>query len=702
MTIEYKDSKRIVGLSTDKLPSSTYETDFSSTTGWSVESGGITYVDSIHFNHPSGVAMNTGVLYDLTTSNVSETSWTLDYDLNITTSTGVSGSSCQLFIGLSNNSTVSSSAIDTAQDYLGHFMIEAAGTHAIRKGNGSDSPEDPVGTVFSRALEADVLYCRLQRISAIKGTLSLYSDQGRTSLIESKDITITTSLAGLRYLKVILACKTTSGTHVMVGDITNMKFWNTITSGIESKPTNVQDNSILVEKDTARRYWFDKSTPTYESDFSSSTGWTTAGSGVSVDTVGETLDFNCVNGTNNGTSYDLQDILGSGVFLDSEKWLFRCKLVITTSTEHTDPNVNLEIGVSDSDKDTSFSSNRDGIGLQFNQSDGSSTGWYATEPDGASWNSAKTKFAYQDANIQTGTYYIEIRRLSPTSAEVRVSLDDFVTYQETESLTISATLDQLRYLIVQDRNDGSGTGNKLIGTIDDMKIYNGITTTTPATWTKQQPELPTVSGLYVHYDATDVDSITKDSNNRISQWNDKSGGARHLTQATSGNQPLWIASDEAGNPVIDFSDDRYMSDTWSAQSLPNTIFIVARLPVATANRTNIISGSGSNAQSVFGDGSNVWKYAAGSAQGGTKTGIEDTWQYIYALYGDDYTFEIGGELITGTSCGSDTWTGMEVGASSGSQFGNMKIGEIIGYNVAVKGDDKTAIINYLKEKWERT
>ena len=260
MTI-YQDSKRIVGLSTDKLPSSTYETDFSSTTGWSVESGGITYVDSIHYNHPSGVAMNTGVLYDLTTSNVSETSWTLDYDLNITTSTGGSGSSCQLFIGLSNNSTVSSSAIDTAQDYLGHFMIEAAGTHAIRKGNGSDSPEDPVGTVFSRALEADVLYCRLQRISAIKGTLSFYSDQGRTSLIESKDITITTALAGLRYLKVILACKTTSGSHVMVGDITNMKFWNTITSGIEQRPTDVQDNSIMVEKDTARRYWF---TPTVE------------------------------------------------------------------------------------------------------------------------------------------------------------------------------------------------------------------------------------------------------------------------------------------------------------------------------------------------------------------------------------------------------------------------------------------------------
>jgi len=31
----------------------------------------------------------------------------------------------------------------------------------------------------------------------------------------------------------------------------------TVTGGEQSKPTDVQDNSILVEKDTARRYWFD-------------------------------------------------------------------------------------------------------------------------------------------------------------------------------------------------------------------------------------------------------------------------------------------------------------------------------------------------------------------------------------------------------------------------------------------------------------
>ena len=42
----------------------------------------------------------------------------------------------------------------------------------------------------------------------------------------------------------------------------------------ESKPTNVQDNSILIEKDTARRYWRTPAlTPTYTPDLSSSSGW---------------------------------------------------------------------------------------------------------------------------------------------------------------------------------------------------------------------------------------------------------------------------------------------------------------------------------------------------------------------------------------------------------------------------------------------
>lgn len=211
-----------------------------------------------------------------------------------------------------------------------------------------------------------------------------------------------------------------------------------------------------------------------------------------------------------------------------------------------------------------------------------------------------------------------------------------------------------------------------------------------------------VSGLKIWLDASDLSTITKDGSDRVSQWNDKSGGARHLTQATAGDQPLWLSADQNGRDVIDFTSNRFMDDSWSAESVPNTIFIAAELPqTGTGGRTNLISGYSSNAQSVFGDDpENTYKYAAGSAQGGTKTGIEGTWQDVYALYGGAYDFEINGDSISSANCGTDDWTGMTVGASSvDSQFGDMKVGEIVGYNASITGDDKTAILNYLKTKW---
>ena len=400
-----------------------------------------------------------------------------------------------------------------------------------------------------------------------------------------------------------------------------------------NKPTNVQDNSLLIEKDTARRYWFSKESETSSSQTS----------------------------TNDARS--------------------------------------LKAG------------NRNKIGQQFNTDhvlvgQAPTKATFYLSKGGSPPNNVTAYIRNSSGTLrETSTTTIVANNLTGSAVATDFTFAGTTTLATGDMITVEYNSgDNTHYVNAWTNNLSAVTNSVLRGYTSSWSDISGealkfIVYYTPATWTKQQPQLPTVSGLYVHYDATDVDSITKDSNNRISQWNDKSGGARHLTQATSGNQPLWIESDQVGNPVIDFVGDRYMSDTWSAQSLPNTIFIVTVMPTATGSRTNIISGSGSNAQSVFGDGSNTWKYAAGSAQGGTKSGIEGTWQDIYALYGDDYTFEINGDLVSGANCGSDTWAGMEVGASSGSQFGNMKIGEIIGYNTAIKGTDKTTILDYLKAKW---
>ena len=51
-----------------------------------------------------------------------------------------------------------------------------------------------------------------------------------------------------------------------------------------------------------------------------------------------------------------------------------------------------------------------------------------------------------------------------------------------------------------------------------------------------------LSGLAMWLDGADAASIALDGSNNVSQWNDKSGNGRHVTQATSGSRPAYITA----------------------------------------------------------------------------------------------------------------------------------------------------------------
>ena len=262
MTINYLDSKRISALSSDVVNTPTFEDDFSSSSAWSTATTNITFDttnEELDYAVPSGSAANEAVSHDLGSGVVSETAWVMDYEVDVTGVTQGSNASAQVVILLSDKDQTA--VVDTAQDYITHSMTvnSSVTSHAIKKGTGGDSPEDPAGNVLSRALQVETLYCRLKRTSATAANLSLYSDSSRSTLLESEDITVSSSVNALRYIKVILANKNGTGTHVNSGNIDNIKFYNGVSS-LTNKPTNVQDNSILVEKDTGKRYWFNGTT----------------------------------------------------------------------------------------------------------------------------------------------------------------------------------------------------------------------------------------------------------------------------------------------------------------------------------------------------------------------------------------------------------------------------------------------------------
>ncbi len=75
----------------------------------------------------------------------------------------------------------------------------------------------------------------------------------------------------------------------------------------------------------------------------------------------------------------------------------------------------------------------------------------------------------------------------------------------------------------------------------DSTIVTPTPTVTP-TQTVTPSSTPPYSNIRFWIDASDESTITKDVNNKVSQWNDKGPYAYNLIQSISGNQPLYTAS----------------------------------------------------------------------------------------------------------------------------------------------------------------
>jgi hypothetical protein len=101
------------------------------------------------------------------------------------------------------------------------------------------------------------------------------------------------------------------------------------------------------------------------------------------------------------------------------------------------------------------------------------------------------------------------------------------------------------------------------------------------------------SDLLVWYDASDSASITHVAG-AVSQWNDKSGNADHLTQGTAANQPTYSATGLGGSqPSISFATNDFLATSANAiatASVSNfAAFVVARLNTGAASTARILS-----------------------------------------------------------------------------------------------------------------
>ena len=483
MAITYQAGRRLQGLTTDFNP--TYSDDFSSD-GWTDNDSTNMGVSGGTFNwNAKRDGTNDASVYDLTSTSAN---WVLRFKLHVTNVSSSTQAGNGFFVGLSDSNQTADQS--TSQDFIGmsiyndntdtYQTIDADGATVPRLWAGDNSQTTTYST-------GSIYYYQIIK------TGSSYTVEGFTgsdySTGSTGSISGTSSASGLRYLKILNENDNIgTSTNPFQGTIDDLEFYDGATVANSGKPTNVQVGSRLEETDTRKMYHYESATPTFEDDFSISSGWVVSGSQFTVDTsTDERLEY-ALKRTGNTNDYvykDLQDsdALGSGINASDTEWVLRYHMVHTSDTGNNSKNTPAIMGLSSTNN--GYLDTQDYIGVRLET--GETPQYSASSGDGGSANTMTDFSQFQTAYPLTGTddFYVEIKRISSTEFTVEFFSDSGYTISvEKETVTtLNSTVDNLRYLVIK-VGYGTADDDTLNGYIDDIKFYNGVTTAGTA-WTEE-------------------------------------------------------------------------------------------------------------------------------------------------------------------------------------------------------------------------
>ena len=188
-----------------------------------------------------------------------------------------------------------------------------------------------------------------------------------------------------------------------------------------------------------------------------------------------------------------------------------------------------------------------------------------------------------------------------------------------------------------------------------------------------------IDGLKLWFDADDDATITKDDENRIIQWKDKSGEARHAQQSKSSFRPLYEKKGLNERPTLRFTEKRAtrleLPDI-STNKVTVTVFAVISNPVAGSENNH-------NARILTSSNGSEYDY---------KTGIALTVPGM----------QTGGPRVS-TGVYKDRWAQhVRIGCFSPNYqtFFTGYISEIIVYDRPLTPLERLRVKTYLEKKWK--
>jgi len=245
MTIKYLDSKRISF-------ASTFRDDFTGGDLW-VDNDSATGVSSnkLDFQMLSNGAPSTVSVHDLTSTDNEK--WVLRFhSVNFSTLTA-SSNSFMSFCLSSGNQTLSNNGTQSAIIHRIGYMTGDKYLYAQDINNQAPNGVGADGSDAYTYLINTNYDIEIARTSATTYTVKSFIGGFDGTPVASTSGTCSSGLTGLRYIKIFGDNTHGSESGNFTGTIGKVEFFDGVITA--SYPTNVQDNSILVEKDTGKRYW---------------------------------------------------------------------------------------------------------------------------------------------------------------------------------------------------------------------------------------------------------------------------------------------------------------------------------------------------------------------------------------------------------------------------------------------------------------
>lgn len=209
-------------------------------------------------------------------------------------------------------------------------------------------------------------------------------------------------------------------------------------------------------------------TPTYETDFSSDTGWDKTGTSQEISSGA--LNYDSVpNNSNQSISHTLTSAASDTAYV------LRYKDTIDQFVQNSGQEQFIFMGLSDSNHATSGGSTQDFL-YMFYQIDASKDNIGVSDVDGdnPSANSqVPSNNDYFTTAISTTTFNPQHTRLSSTSFKIEL---DYTSPTEAVTRTIPSTVISLDNIKLQNRSDAaSAASTDINGKLDDLKFYDNVT-----------------------------------------------------------------------------------------------------------------------------------------------------------------------------------------------------------------------------------